>query len=88
MNRQCSRRSFDSGDEDVDGGFDDPARIELSRARAAQHVAQRPERLVDEHQAQCFHRVEVPIEGGGHDAGLSGHFTQAERAEALFLQQA
>jgi len=30
----------------------------------------------------------MPIERGGHDAGLSGDFTQAQRREALVLEQA
>ena len=59
-------------------GFDDVARVEFPDAGAAQHFAQRAERLVNEHQSQCVHRVEVPVERGGHDAGLAGHLAQAQ----------
>ncbi len=88
MNRQYSRRSLTPSIEDVDRGLDDALRIELACPRAAQHVPQRAERLVDEHQAQRFHRLEMPVERGGHDAGLAGDLTQAQRRETALLEQA
>jgi len=75
------------GNEDVDGGFDDPGRVELARTGAAQHVAKCAERLVDEHQSEGFHRLEVPIERRGHDAGFAGDFAQAQGAEAALLEE-
>ena len=87
MNRQYSRRSVTPS---MRMSTDDSMTrfgVELSRPCAAQHVPQHPERLVDEHQAKGFHRVEVPVERGGHDACLAGDLTQAQLREAAVLQQ-
>ncbi len=78
----------DSRDEDVDRGLDDPVGVELAGSGAAQHVPQCAEGLVDQHEAERFHRLEVPVERGWDDAGLPGDLTQAQRAEAAVLEQA
>ena len=77
----------DAGDEDLDRGLDHPVRVELAGARTAQHVAQGPERLVDQDQPEGLHRFEVPVERRGDDAGLPGHLTQAQAAEAVVVEQ-
>ena len=73
-------------DEDVDRGLDDAVRVELAGAGTAQHVAQSAERLVDQDEAERFHRLEVPVERGGHDAGFAGDLPQAQPAEAALGQ--
>ena len=58
-------------------------------ARAPRSMSRRDaEGLVDQDEAERFHRLEVPVERGGHDAGLAGDLAQAQRAEAAFLEEA
>ena len=68
-------------------GTPPPDRVELAGAGAAQHVAQGPEGLVDQHQAQGVHRIEVPVERRRGDAGLPGHLAQAQRGKTALGQQ-
>ncbi len=73
--------------QNFDGRLDHPVRVEPASARAAQHVAQRSKRFVDQDQSQRFHRLEVPIKRRGHDAGLPRHFTQTQTAEAMVAEE-
>ena len=57
-------------------------------AGRADHLAERPERLLDQHQAELLEVGEVAVEAGRGEAGLAGHLTQPEAVEALVLEQA
>ena len=54
----------------------------VAAAYVAQHLAQRSEGLLDQGQAEILDRVEVPVEGGRHDADLLGDLAQGQRDQA------
>ena len=72
--------------EDLDRAANHVLGVRLRPGRS-DHLAQGPERLVDERQPQLLHAREVPVEGGRDDPGLAGDLAQAEAAEAVVLQQ-
>ena len=72
--------------EDLDRAADDVLGVRLRPGRP-DHLAQGPERLVDQRQAELLHAREVPVEGGRDDPGLAADLAQAEAAEAVVLEQ-
>ena len=56
--------------EDLDRAADHVLGVRLRPGRS-DHLAQGPERLVDERQPQLLHAREVPVEGGRDDPGLA-----------------
>src|SRR5208283_3674348 len=77
----------DTGDQDLDGRFDHPVRVELAGTRLAQGVAQASKRLIDQDQPKRLHRLEVTVERRRHNPDLTSHLAQAQAAEAAVLQQ-
>jgi hypothetical protein len=77
----------DSGEKDVDRGLDDPVGVELARAGTAQHISKGTEGLVDQDEAERFHRIEMPVERGRGDPGCAGDLPEAQRAEAAVFEQ-
>ena len=70
-----------------DRAVDDVEVLRVAAAYVAEHLAQRHERLLDQHHAELLDRVEVPVEGRRDDAHLLGHLTQGERDQAAVLAQ-
>ena len=77
----------DAGDQDLDGRLDHPIRVELAGAGPAQGVTQAAKRLVDQNQAERFHRLEVTVKRRGHNPDFPGHLAQAQAAQAALLQE-
>ncbi len=73
--------------EDLDGALDDVAVAGHAAAGVADHLPQRPHALVDEFDAERVHRLEVPVERGGDDAGVAGHLAQADAGQAAVGDQ-
>ncbi len=74
-------------DEDLDRVADRALVRPRVRARRADHRPQRPERLVDQHEPELLHVVEVAVERRRDDACRARHPAQAEAGEALLLEQ-
>ena len=87
MNREVQPVLVDVADEDLHRVGDHVLVGRRVGACRPDHLPQRAEGVVDQGQPQLLHVVEVPVEGGGHDAGLARDLAQAEPGEALILQQ-